>query len=148
MQGVRSSPSLPFFPANLERCRWAFVDFHLPEMCTRALLNVRNHMLDGRALVVEYASAEAVRRGGIGTRAAITAGGSGARGGGRGGARGGRGGGGMARGKGREWDDGDVGEAAREFVKRDYDEEASEKAPRGEFGFRPDASREIGRAHV
>ena len=51
----------------------------------------------------------------------------------------------MARGKGREWDDGDIGEAAREFVKRDYDEEASEKAPRGEFGFRPDASRGRGR---
>ena len=45
-------------------CRWAFLDFHNVEDATSALLDTRNHHLDGRKLVVEYASAEAVRRGG------------------------------------------------------------------------------------
>ena len=45
--------------------RWAFVDFKTPEHSTRALLNVRNHTLAGRALNVEYASLDAVRRGGF-----------------------------------------------------------------------------------
>ncbi|SCV70803.1 BQ2448_3565 [Microbotryum intermedium] len=54
------------------KCKgWAFVDFHLPEQCTRALLNIRNHSLAGRTLTVEYASSDAVRRGAIGTRGAI-----------------------------------------------------------------------------
>ncbi|KAF8514847.1 RNA-binding domain-containing protein [Hysterangium stoloniferum] len=43
---------------------WAFVDFHNVEDATAVLINPRNHNLDGRKLVVEYASAEAVRRGG------------------------------------------------------------------------------------
>lgn len=44
--------------------RWAFVDFNLTEDATSALVNPKNHFLDGRKLVVEYASQEAVRRGG------------------------------------------------------------------------------------
>lgn len=43
---------------------WAFVDFTNTENATEALVNPRNHALDGRKLNVEYASAEAVRRGG------------------------------------------------------------------------------------
>ncbi|GAA5985316.1 hypothetical protein JCM11641_005391 [Rhodosporidiobolus odoratus] len=52
------------------KCKgWCFVDFHLPAQATRALLNTRNHSLNGRKLNVEYASADAVRRGGLGSRA-------------------------------------------------------------------------------
>jgi len=47
---------------------WAFVDFTSIEHATAALVNPKNHRLDGRNLVVEYASAEAVRRGGGGPR--------------------------------------------------------------------------------
>lgn len=43
--------------------RFAFVDFTTTEHATSALINPRNHTLDGRKLVVEYASADAVRRG-------------------------------------------------------------------------------------
>ncbi|KAF8530906.1 hypothetical protein JB92DRAFT_2854255 [Gautieria morchelliformis] len=43
---------------------WAFVDFFNTEDATTVLLDTRNHYLDGRKLVLEYASAEAVRRGG------------------------------------------------------------------------------------
>ena len=49
---------------TLLRFRWAFVDFFNTEDSTTGLLDTRNHHLDGRQLVVEYASAEAVRRGG------------------------------------------------------------------------------------
>lgn len=123
--------------------RWAFVDFHLPEQCTRALLNARNHSLDGRSLVVEYASPDAVRRGAIGTKFAVV---RGASRGGRGGARGGSTmgssrGGGNARGKGREWDDGDVETAAAAYAQPEGEAEVVEKAPRGQFGFRPDSAR-------
>lgn len=45
---------------------WAFVDFTSTEHATAALTNPRNHQLNGRKLVVEYASPEAVRRGGGG----------------------------------------------------------------------------------
>ena len=44
--------------------RWAFVDFTSTEHATAALINPRNHSLDGRKLKVEYASPDAVRRGG------------------------------------------------------------------------------------
>jgi RNA recognition motif-containing protein len=44
--------------------RWAFVDFTSTEYATTALTNPRNHHLNGRDLVVEYASLDAVRRGG------------------------------------------------------------------------------------
>ena len=44
--------------------RFAFVDFHTPKGATLALLNPHNHRLNGRDLKVEYASADAVRRGG------------------------------------------------------------------------------------
>lgn len=44
--------------------RWAFVDFHSVDAATAVLINPKNHKLDGRQLKVEYASAEAVRRGG------------------------------------------------------------------------------------
>ncbi|KAG2115821.1 uncharacterized protein F5147DRAFT_769234 [Suillus discolor] len=43
---------------------FAFLDFTSTEHATAALLNPRNHRLNGRDLVVEYASADAVRRGG------------------------------------------------------------------------------------
>lgn len=43
---------------------WAFVDFFKNDDATEALVNIRNHHLDGRQLVVEYASPDAVRRGG------------------------------------------------------------------------------------
>jgi hypothetical protein len=45
---------------------WAFLDFTMTEYATLALTNPRNHSLDGRALVVEYASPDAVRRSGLG----------------------------------------------------------------------------------
>ena len=44
---------------------WAFIDFATTEYATQALTNPRNHSLDGRALVVEYASPDAVRRSGL-----------------------------------------------------------------------------------
>lgn len=47
-----------------ELYRWAFVDFTSTEHATAALTNPRNHHMDGRKLKVEYASADAVRRGG------------------------------------------------------------------------------------
>ncbi|KAH9179650.1 hypothetical protein EDB89DRAFT_500448 [Lactarius sanguifluus] len=43
---------------------FAFVDFTSTEHATAALVHPKNHHLDGRKLVVEYASADAVRRGG------------------------------------------------------------------------------------
>ncbi|EKM79954.1 hypothetical protein AGABI1DRAFT_72681 [Agaricus bisporus var. burnettii JB137-S8] len=46
------------------KCKgFAFVDFLNTEHATSALVNPKNHHLNGRDLVVEYASAEAVRRG-------------------------------------------------------------------------------------
>ncbi|KAG6891718.1 hypothetical protein C0992_010121 [Termitomyces sp. T32_za158] len=42
---------------------FAFVDFTSTEHATAALINSKNHRLNGRDLVVEYAGAEAVRRG-------------------------------------------------------------------------------------
>ena len=48
----------------IEISRFAFVDFTSIEHATAALINHRNHRLNGRDLVVEYASADAVRRGG------------------------------------------------------------------------------------
>ncbi|KIP02111.1 hypothetical protein PHLGIDRAFT_503084 [Phlebiopsis gigantea 11061_1 CR5-6] len=51
------------------KCKgWAFVDFTTTEHATTALTNPKNHFLGGRKLVVEYASPEAVRRGGAGSR--------------------------------------------------------------------------------
>ena len=47
---------------------WAFVDFTSIEHATSALINPRNHRLNGRDLVVEFASPDAVRRGGGGPR--------------------------------------------------------------------------------
>ncbi|KAI0068675.1 hypothetical protein BV25DRAFT_24322 [Artomyces pyxidatus] len=47
---------------------FAFVDFTTTEHATAALVNPKNHQLNGRKLVVEYASADAVRRGGGGPR--------------------------------------------------------------------------------
>ena len=43
--------------------RFAFVDFTSIEHATGALINTKNHQLNGRNLVVEYASPDAVRRG-------------------------------------------------------------------------------------
>ena len=44
-------------------CRFAFVDFTSIEHATAVLINPKNHHLNGRTLVVEYAGADAVRRG-------------------------------------------------------------------------------------
>ena len=44
------------------------MDFTTTEHATAALTNPKNHFLGGRKLVVEYASPEAVRRGGAGSR--------------------------------------------------------------------------------
>ncbi|KIY73956.1 RNA-binding domain-containing protein [Cylindrobasidium torrendii FP15055 ss-10] len=44
---------------------FAFVDFSSVEHATSALVNMRNHSLNGRSLKVEYASADAVRRGAL-----------------------------------------------------------------------------------
>ena len=126
--------------------RWAFVDFFLPAQATRALLNLHNHSLNGRALNVEYASAEAVRRGGLGTRAASRANGAArARGGdddddgyrGGGGGRPSRAGGDGKR-KGRDWDDADVLAAATEASTTYEGPPAARRQPRGDgFGERP-----------
>lgn len=43
--------------------RFAFVDFTSIEHATASLINPKNHLLNGRKLVVEYAGADAVRRG-------------------------------------------------------------------------------------
>lgn len=46
------------------KCKgFAFVDFKTIQFATDALVNPHNHSLNGRALVVEYASPDAVRRG-------------------------------------------------------------------------------------
>ncbi|KAI6003601.1 hypothetical protein EDD15DRAFT_2156258, partial [Pisolithus albus] len=51
------------------KCKgFAFVDFTSIEKATNALTNPRNHRLKGRDLVVEYASPDAVRRGGGGPK--------------------------------------------------------------------------------
>ncbi|KAF8897873.1 hypothetical protein BD779DRAFT_1608361 [Infundibulicybe gibba] len=42
---------------------FAFIDFLTTEYATEALINPKNHSLNGRKLVVEYAGADAVRRG-------------------------------------------------------------------------------------
>lgn len=44
-------------------CRFAFIDFTSVEHSTAALINPKNHHLNGRNLLVEYASPDAVRRG-------------------------------------------------------------------------------------
>jgi RNA recognition motif-containing protein len=68
MQGVTSVPHFDMIqespPANAAPTRFAFVDFTSTEHATAALIHPKNHQLDGRKLVVEYASADAVRRGG------------------------------------------------------------------------------------
>ncbi len=52
----------PFYYISLDS--FAFVDFISVEHATAVLINPRNHKLNGRQLVVEYASPDAVRRGG------------------------------------------------------------------------------------
>lgn len=49
---------IPIFPFS-----FAFVDFSNTDNATSALINPKNHHLNGRNLVVEYASADAVKRG-------------------------------------------------------------------------------------
>ncbi|EHS62806.1 uncharacterized protein PGTG_22688 [Puccinia graminis f. sp. tritici CRL 75-36-700-3] len=47
------------------KCKgFAFVDFETIDQATNVLVNLKNHRLDGRNLTVEYASVEAVKRGG------------------------------------------------------------------------------------
>lgn len=46
------------------KCKgFAFVDFHSPAYATATLIDPRNGQLDGRELIVQYAGAEAIRRG-------------------------------------------------------------------------------------
>lgn len=46
------------------KCKgFGFLDFHTIEQATASLLDVRNTFLDGRRLIVQYASADATRRG-------------------------------------------------------------------------------------
>ncbi|MBW0488290.1 hypothetical protein O181_028005 [Austropuccinia psidii MF-1] len=52
------------FEDSAECKGFAFVDFFNVQQATEALLNIKNHTLNGRKLVVEYASPDAVRRGG------------------------------------------------------------------------------------
>lgn len=59
---------VPFLMFTVTSIRWAFVDFLTTDDATTALTNPKNHFLDGRKLVVEYASPDAVRRGGAGPR--------------------------------------------------------------------------------
>ncbi|GAA5892413.1 uncharacterized protein JCM6883_007348 [Sporobolomyces salmoneus] len=124
------------------KCKgWAFVDFHLPAQATRALLNLHNHSLNGRSLNVEYASAEAVRRGGLGTRAVSKANGAArARGGDEDDARPARGGG--EKRKGRDWDDSDMVAAATAATSGGFYDgpPAARRAPRGD-GFGGDRPR-------
>ncbi|CUA70250.1 hypothetical protein RSOLAG22IIIB_00602 [Rhizoctonia solani] len=47
---------------------WAFLDFLNTPYATAVLVNPRNHHLNGRKLVLEYGSPDAVRRGGGGPR--------------------------------------------------------------------------------
>lgn len=57
---------LPHFSLTVLHSRlssFAFVDFASIEYATSALINPKNHHLDGRDLKVEYASANAVSRG-------------------------------------------------------------------------------------
>lgn len=75
------------------KCKgFAFVDFHTPTYSTASLIDPRNYRLDGRELTIQFAGADAVRRGA--PKSAIRDG-TAARGG-RGGGRGGRGGGDFA----------------------------------------------------
>ncbi|GAA5820180.1 hypothetical protein JCM10212_006497 [Sporobolomyces blumeae] len=131
------------------KCKgWAFVDFHLPAQATRALLNLHNHNLNGRALNVEYASAEAVRRGGLGSRAASKANGAHRNRGDEGDDEA-RGAGGDGKRKGREWDDSDVRAAAEAGAASGYYDgpPPARRAPRGDgFGFGGDRPRRDERA--
>lgn len=43
---------------------FAFLDFLTPELATSALIDPHNYSLDGRQLKLEFASPDAVRRGG------------------------------------------------------------------------------------
>lgn len=49
---------------NVIFLRFAFLDFVSPELATAALVDPRNYSLDGRRLKLEFASPDAVRRGG------------------------------------------------------------------------------------
>ena len=63
---IIQSRNLQSYIYPLGAIRWAFVDFTTTEFATLALTNPRNHSLDGRALVVEYASPNAAQRSGSG----------------------------------------------------------------------------------
>ena len=63
---VIQSRDLQSYIYSLGTIRWAFVDFTTTEFATLALTNPKNHSLDGRALVVEYASPSAAQRSGLG----------------------------------------------------------------------------------
>ena len=55
---------ISLFPALTSSPRFAFLDFITPQHATAALVDPRNFSLDGRTLKLEFASADAVRRGG------------------------------------------------------------------------------------
>ena len=63
------SPFQPYLGRLLSLTSWTygsfgFADFETTAQATAALINPYNHSLDGRSLVVEYASLDAARRGG------------------------------------------------------------------------------------
>ncbi|KNZ53683.1 hypothetical protein VP01_3167g5 [Puccinia sorghi] len=63
----KTKPQTPLEEVGIRKVRmgtFAFVDFETIEQATKVLMNLKNHRLDGRNLTVEYASAEAVKRGG------------------------------------------------------------------------------------
>jgi RNA recognition motif-containing protein len=48
------------------KCKgFTFVDFHTPAYATATLIDARCHTLDGRALILQYAGADAIRRGAV-----------------------------------------------------------------------------------
>lgn len=60
-----NNPRIKYRAVNLKMLySWAFVDFTSIQSATAALIHPKNKTLDGRSLVIEYASPDAVRRGG------------------------------------------------------------------------------------
>lgn len=64
MQRVRPSPSFHSESPIDVFSRWAFLDFDSTAHATAALLRLPNHFFLNRELKLEYAGAEAIRRGG------------------------------------------------------------------------------------
>jgi hypothetical protein len=61
-KGTLNSFQVCVHPSDL-LSSWAFLDFTTVEESTSALLDIRNHHMDGRDVKLEYASPDATRRG-------------------------------------------------------------------------------------